>query len=246
MIFSDKGTIENRVPPKRHKPLIFHVRRLLRPKSITIHGIRLCCDPKLVGRREMRRLFRGNHENAEVYALRHTLEADDRVLELGAGVGLTSIFASRIVGPENITVFEANEANRPLIEKNYALNGVSIPVHYKMVTHEGGKKPFFVSDKAVSSGPVEASGATKKIELDSVAISDLIADYSPTYLICDIEGGEIEVLQGDLGSIRKICVEVHPAKVGNYAVTGLMKTLIDQGFTLAAEISNGTNQFWFR
>jgi len=69
-----------------------------------------------------------------------------------------------------------------------------------------------------------------------VAQADLNAELyrvRPTFLIVDIEGGEVEFFEtADLAGVRKICVETHPAIHSSATLSKLLGGLIAQGFAL--------------
>jgi len=50
----------------------------------------------------------------------------------------------------------------------------------------------------------------------------------------DIEGAEVDLANEklDLGSLKKLCIEMHPHIVGHEAVTRVIGRLIAQGFAL--------------
>lgn len=60
-----------------------------------------------------------------------------------------------------------------------------------------------------------------------------------SYLIADIEGGEVDILDGPLPGVRAICVECHPAVASPQAITAMLRSLFEQGFTLDIGVSEG-------
>lgn len=60
-----------------------------------------------------------------------------------------------------------------------------------------------------------------------------------SYLIVDIEGGEVDLLAGELPGVRAICVECHPRVVTPQAITAMLASLFQQGFALDLALSQG-------
>lgn len=58
-----------------------------------------------------------------------------------------------------------------------------------------------------------------------------IAGIRPSFLICDIEGGEHDLLEYmDLDGVKKLCIELHPHVIGNQETSRIFQRLLNQGF----------------
>ena len=102
------------------------VRRVLRPTIIRHRGVRLAVDARVLSPTMVGKLYEGGYETAEADLVRTTLTPDDRVLELGGGVGFIGIIAARVVRhPHQVLIIEANAQLIPLMELNFRLNGVT-------------------------------------------------------------------------------------------------------------------------
>ena len=102
----------------------------------------------------------------------------------------------------------------------------------KAVTVAGADASFFVDENIISSGFIDrASG--REITVSSDSLNDILDEYRPTALILDVEGAEVELLSRvNLGSIKKIIVELHPHIVGDDATKSLEKHIEEIGFKL--------------
>lgn len=86
--------------------------RLVAPRFIAMQGLRIStgrldgADPVPTGM--LRALRRGDYEQDECTVVQTTLRPDDRVLEVGAGIGVITALCCRIAGDGNVTVYEAN------------------------------------------------------------------------------------------------------------------------------------------
>lgn len=183
---------------------------------------------------------RGSYEGSEATILRETLDPGDRVLELGAGIGFISTICARIVTSGSVACIEANPAMIPVISKTHQLNGVKVSLLSGLVAKTSGVKELHTQvdfwssslhkrrrseDEAISKG-------TRTIVVETMQLSDLLDRFQPTYLICDIEGAEIEVfeeVQLPL-DLRHILLETHPHIVGEEATRRLRDYLERQGF----------------
>lgn len=199
-----------------------------------IGDISICIDRRLS--LQMRQtLYRTDYEAPEMAILTRTLEVSDRVLELGSGLGLLSIFCARRVGEVNVTTFEANPDMEPIIRKNYELNGVRPQLTMAMVGRSAGTRPFHIRKNfwASSGHAARAEGAARTVNVPVRALDDEIARCKPTYLIVDIEGGEAELFDSAiLSGVRKILIETHPDVIGVDGVARVLGRLRDLGFAL--------------
>ena len=61
---------------------------------------------------------------------------------------------------------------------------------------------------------------------------DLLTTHQPTLLICDIEGGEADLLLGtnSMPSVRKIVLELHRSVTGLKGIRDIFLHLSKQGF----------------
>lgn len=180
-------------------------------------------------------VYREEYEAPEMRILERSLETSDRVLELGSGLGLLSILCARKVGNGNVWTFEANPDMEPIIRRNYALNGVAPNLTMAMVSHTAGTQPFHIRRNfwASSAHEARASGSLRTVTAEVRALDDEIARCKPTYLICDIEGGEAGLFdRSNLSGVRKVLIETHPDVIGVDGVDRVLDRLRQIGFTL--------------
>lgn len=207
-------------------------RRALRPDVIRHFGVQLAVDRQVLSPAIVDSFYKGGYESAEVDIIRETLTPDDRVLEIGGGVGFVGILtARRVRRPDQVLIIEANPQLIPLMERNFALNGVRPQVWNGVLGRSGASEvSFYLHDDfwASSLMPFPGGRETRVPQHDARTV---LADFRPTYLIVDIEGGEIDLFDGwDLTGVRKVCLEVHPRQTGQPAVDRLFQSLEQQGF----------------
>jgi FkbM family methyltransferase len=191
-------------------------------------------------------LYKGTHEAEELEVVLAHLVPGDRVLELGAGIGLVTIACCQRIGAANVHAFEPNPALAPLIARNFAANGVAPHFTSALVASHAGTGVLHVPEHFTGARAGGDAGAralpagTRAVPVPAVALAALLAESRPTVLVCDIEGGEVELLCGsDLAGVERIAMEVHPEIVGDAATSALIHHLLGLGFTLALSAQRG-------
>lgn len=69
-------------------------------------------------------IYAGYYERAELSTFQEKLEAQDIVLEVGAGIGFLSSYCSSVIGSGNVFAYEANPGMEKLIRRVYQANQV--------------------------------------------------------------------------------------------------------------------------
>ena len=114
--------------------------------TVTVDGIVMRIDPRL-SEFNVRKLASGRHTRHERDLLARALKPDDRVLELGGGIGMVAIECARRIGADRVTSYEANPELESLIRENYALNGVEPDLRMAMVGPEAGSRTFHLAER---------------------------------------------------------------------------------------------------
>jgi FkbM family methyltransferase len=177
------------------------------------------------------RIAADRHTRSERRLIAEAIEPDDVVMELGGGIGLVAIFCAQRIGAERVHSYEANPALEPLIRRNYALNGVAPNINFCMLGREAGETTFFVAASFQNSSSLATEAGMRPVTVPVRPLNAELARIRPTFLVIDIEGGEIELLAyADLTGVRKIMLEVHTALLGAGPVNALRRRLRRQGF----------------
>ena len=128
-----------------------------------------------------------------------------RVLDVGANIGLYTLLLARLVGPDgSVTAFEPGPLSFSLLKLNTSLNGYkNIKVENKGVT-DSSRTEYYYSDQATESGSTvttltpDFGHPREKITVDTVSLDDYYHElHQPIdYIKIDIEGGEYQALKG--------------------------------------------------
>jgi FkbM family methyltransferase len=138
--------------------------------------------------------------------------------DLGANIGLFSLLAARLVGVTGRVIsFEPDPETAVRLERNIARNGYqNMTVVQAGVWSKSGVRRFMIAD---ASSPDHGVGrftedANGHDMVECVALDDIAKKVvAPDAIKCDVEGAEIEVLQGAKQVLREhkpwIVCELH-------------------------------------
>lgn len=206
---------------------------------IDTQGIKIPFIPSVITPRIERSLRNNRYERGERDQLVSMMDAEDRVLELGAGVGLISTAAARICGPAKVTSVEANPDLVPVIKEVHRLNGIKgVDLRNGAVTATTGDPvQFFLrSDFWASSMEPDSRPYARVVTVPSIGLDALLAEVRPTIIVCDIEGGELGLFDAaDLSGVRNVIIELHPKVYGEAGVARITGFLAAKGLVPAAD-----------
>ena len=210
--------------------LKMHWRRLRDIEVLTVRGVKVCTK---VPRQVRSLLFKEIYEAHECDLVERVVCQGDRVLEIGTGIGLVSLVATRLCGEGNVLSCEANLDLESIIRENYRLNGWTPDLTMHAVTSDGRDLPFFRNSNIFSSSTFDRGLECDEIIVESLAINDLIDEHRPSVVVMDVEGSEVEILAAaDLSRVRTIIVEMHPHVVGEDKITKIVGDVEMKGFRL--------------
>lgn len=145
----------------------------------------------------------GAYEAAEHALLAELLTPGDRLLELGTGCGYLAVAAAMIIGARSVTTVEADPEMEATIRKTFEANAL----HPQLIIGAvGNGRPLTVERAADFWSTTTREGG----EQGSLTLAELIEDYDPSVIACDIEGGEAGICGTHLpSSVRAIVIESH-------------------------------------
>ena len=144
------------------------------------------------------------------------LKPGDRVLEVGAHHGFFTLLLSRWVGKDGkIMAVEALPANCDILRENIRINSVSnVCVENKAVSDRNG--PVMI--RGGSNSSVVSRGWDAAFKVEGVRLDDY-AEFKPDMIKIDVEGFEVNVLQGGaeiLKFLPSLAIEVHIEELKQY------------------------------
>lgn len=207
-------------------------------EEIEIQGIRIPFVPEIITPRIERQMRMGRYEVGECMAAKKWVRAGDRVLELGAGVGLVGSAIASIEGVERVVSIEANIRLLDLIKETHRINSIdSVEMRNGIVAKDAAPStPFYVRPHFWASSMAPDPHYSEEISLPAYALGDLIDEIKPTVIVADIEGGEIDVFDGlTLDGVRVVILELHTPVYGIEGQRKILKYFDDLGFRAEAE-----------
>jgi FkbM family methyltransferase len=204
------------------------------PKDLTSMRYRSC-------------FIRGTYEHEERDLIRRFVKPDDRVLELGACLGIVSCVTNKLLSDKSAhVVVEANPFCIPAIHRNRELNGSGFLVEHCAV----GIKPevtFYLHPEYIVGGTAQKP-SNRPVRLPAKSLRRLEQERGPfTTLIIDIEGGEQETFEASadlLKGYRLVIAELHEWAIGVAGVERCRQVLRDAGLEFAAR--TGITEAWHR
>jgi FkbM family methyltransferase len=187
-------------------------------------------------------LLSGRYEAAERAAVLADLRPGDRVLELGAGIGVIALELARAMPGLPVLCLEANPALEAVIAANFAANGCKAQLIGALAALEDGTAEFNLASDFWASSVHELPGTqTQRLSRPSVDVNRLIAEFRPTLLVMDIEGAETGLLPHlALDGLRRLVIEFHPDLCPPATISATLAHLLAQGFTL--DLGQGSRQ----
>ncbi len=189
-------------------------------ESMLLRGVQLIRHPAISEKIE--NLIRsGRYEKQEIDFVLSTLQETDRVLEIGASIGAMSTVVLSKKNVQHYTCIEANPALIEIIKTNHANNGItSSDVVNTVLTNElnSEEMDFYVAKDvwaSTLSKPTDFSNFSHVEKVKTSNFFELLEKLKPTYIICDIEGGEYGLFKDpvNLTSVRIICLEIHACEM---------------------------------
>jgi FkbM family methyltransferase len=200
---------------------------------IEIKSIKLNINHNNISNELKEFFYNKKYEWREIKILEKVLSENDRILELGAGIGFLSAFCAKKVDNNNIVAYEANPQMINIVKETYHLNSVNPTIKNLILADKEGEVDFYLENNFWSSSTIKRSENSQIIKVKTVNINEEIKKYNPNFIIMDIEGGEAELMPiMNFKNINKLLIEFHPDIIGEKVVSNLIKLLIEKDFCL--------------
>ena len=189
--------------------------------------------------------MRGGYERAERKLLAKLIVPGDKVIELGASLGIVTSLLAKKVGPNgSVAACEPNGLLKPHFRRQLEINGVEaqlLPVLACPLW--AGPVPEEVSCQKYCAVADSLSGRADGGEGERIpwrTLSEVAAEAgipAPTALVIDVEGGEkgwCAHAPGLPSSVRTVIVEIHPHIIGEEDSDRCVQALVNDGFSVVA------------
>lgn len=193
--------------------------------------------------------LRDEYEKPEREALKQFLDPALPVVEFGGSIGVVSCLTNKQLNdPRQHVVVEASSDVALLLEANRNHNRCRFTVLRGAVAYGSDEVIFYQDanflgsraqtafDKSVELNPVFSTLVTNSIKVPTVNLQDILNrfDFAQCTLICDIEGGEADLVQYEAQVFRDrvatLMVEVHEIFLGTQAIEKMLLQLEEMCF----------------
>ncbi|MDP9422836.1 MAG: FkbM family methyltransferase [Pseudomonadota bacterium] len=186
-------------------------------------------------------------EPGTVAVIERLLEPGDSFVDIGANVGAHTLVAARHVGPSGkVIAVEPMPVTARTLETTVAINGVSriVDVHECALGAAPGRASMFPGKTSGHSSMLQLEQAGEPVQVEVKRGSQLIGRRKPRLIKIDVEGWELDVLEGIGSSLESAkvsliveCSPVHIRRRGSspqawlerLRQTGMKIWLIDDG-----------------
>jgi FkbM family methyltransferase len=204
------------------------------PKDVTTRSYRAC-------------FLKGNYEHEERALIRDWIRPEDRVIELGACLGIVSCVTNKLLSDKRQhVVVEANPFCIPTLYRNKELNQAGFLVEHCAVGSEP-EVTFYLHPVYIVGGSSQRA-SNRPVRLPAKSLRQLERERGPfTALIIDVEGSEREVFEDSkdlLKQFRVVIVELHDWAIGEAGVKRCREILHDSGLSLVQRA--GITEAWLR
>jgi FkbM family methyltransferase len=230
---------------KKKKPVVLNENRfkdmLASGEPIAYRGIMVPVSADIMPEPVVIALVHDDYEVPELNAATNLLSDGDRVLELGAGLGIISGALGKAFPECEFLSFEANPKLIPHISKLQEANGITnVTVRNRLLepNPQVASRSFHLHEYFTESSITQTDRTQETVEVPVEDLNAVIADFQPTVIMCDIEGAEEMVLPAaDLSGVRALILELHPKVMSRAGVKAIFDTCASFGLYPRVEYS---------
>lgn len=204
-------------------------------------GVLIPLDPAIITPAIKHAIESGCFEAEEAAQLPHIVEANDIVLDIGAGIGFISTLIARRA--ERVISVEANPDLLPFMADLHALNHVDNATRLNVVLGdtEAGmatfyqRKDFWMGSLAAGPNPYKA-----KVKVPFMGLNTLLKEERVSLIVCDIEGAESFLFSAaELCCVDRVYLELHDHITGLKGVASVFEAMAARGFAYDPRFSSG-------
>ncbi len=142
--------------------------------------------------------FSGLPDYWEMQFLKSYLRPGDKVIDIGANVGLYTVYMAELVGKEgSVDAFEPSESTFALLAENLKANALSnVSAHKLACTNCNGRLGFESGDDHSLSHVIADTSEETKLHVEGVRLETYLHESSFSFAKLDIEGHEPFAIEG--------------------------------------------------
>ena len=212
---------------------------------VELSGIKIPFYPSIFTQNIAKAVRAGHYEGKEAREIVRIIQDDERVLELGAGIGYVSSLIAKDPRTQAVRTYEANPQLLPVIQEVHALNDVTnVEVINEILSNDlrAPSVKFYIRHDFWASSMLEKPWKYKQaIDVPVSSFSGVVESFRPTLIVCDIEGGELDLFRNaNLEGVKKVYVELHQKVLGRRGMKEVFDVMSARGFHYDQHHSHGS------
>ena len=185
-----------------------------------------------------------------MYLFHKKIKEDSNIIDLGANIGYLTLYFKKVLKVKNkILSVEPESLNFSFLTENIKLNNLQNEVVCKnLALADVDDYKYFQLSSHSNLHKISSEPSEDKISCKKLSTLLLEEDFEPDFIKMDVEGAEIEIIEGFQKYIREkkpklsILFEVHPNEYNqNRSFDNQLKFLFTEGFRVESLITAGTN-----
>lgn len=211
-------------------------------QHLIVHGVIVPIRPSEVSDEIWDALTSGSYEAKEARWISRAIRPNDRVLELGTGLGIITSLIASIEGVR-VWSFEPNPETTRLAKRVIDANcGDNVAVVNGLLAAGAPRDILFYmrSDLWMSSTIADQGPYERVLKITSSDVDAFVRRHRINALVMDIEGAELDLLQkAELPGIERVFLELHDHLYGLTGVRNISDAMAAKGFIYDPRGSSG-------
>lgn len=204
-----------------------------RESSLSLSGVVIPEEPGVITPTIRQAIVEKRFEAAEARQISQIVEAGDRVIEIGAGIGYISTLLARERRVASVLAIEANPHLLDYMTRLHRRNNVRKVRRMSAVLTNAARDTmtfylradFWMGSLMPGPNPYLAT-----VEVPTVNFDALLRAEAANLIVCDVEGAETFLFDGaDLSGVDRVFVELHDHVTGLTGVGRVFASLAAEG-----------------
>lgn len=183
----------------------------------------------------------GDYERHMTAAALKATREGDTVLDLGCGLGFVAGMIAKRRKIAHIHGFDGNPKLLTYADAMLATNGLAdVTLTHGVLGKRKSTVPFYIRAPFAASSLTKGEDEAEETSVEMHNVKTVLGDVKPTVILCDIEGGEADLLDGiTLKGVRTVVVKLHPGLIGHDGIRTVFDSLSAAGLAYAPALSHG-------